>query len=263
LTVAVSDSEGEIPARAERTAVVTGGGSGIGLAVVRELAARGYSVVVADLRPPEESVLAELSTRSAVRFEAVDVVARPQVEGLFAAIAAGGRGLNCLVTCAGITAQQPSASASDDAWARVLDTHLDGTFLCCRAAYPLLAATPGAAIVTVSSVAAHLGLPGRLSYAVAKSGIEGLTRTLAVEWVADDIRVNCIAPGWARTPAVVAAFDSGVVDESRLVSRIPMRRLASAEEIAKPIAFLASDDASYISGQVLIVDGCTSIGFDT
>jgi 3-oxoacyl-[acyl-carrier protein] reductase len=251
-----------MPGRSEPTAVVTGGSSGIGLAVSLELAERGFSVVVADLRPPDDSAL-ERRSGSSISFEAVDVAARGEVHDLFAAVSARAGGLKCLVTCAGVTAQQPSVEVSDDAWSRVVQTHLYGTFLCCQAAYPLLAATTGAAIVTVSSVAAHLGIPGRLSYAAAKSGIEGLTRTLAVEWVADDIRVNCVAPGWARTPAVVAALDARIVDESRLTGRIPMGRLATAEEIAKPIAFLASDDASYVSGQVLIVDGCTSVGFDS
>jgi NAD(P)-dependent dehydrogenase (short-subunit alcohol dehydrogenase family) len=145
----------------------------------------------------------------------------------------------------------------------MLGVHLDGTFRSCRAAYPLLRQAPHPSIVTISSVVASMGLPGRLSYAVAKCGVEGLTRTLAVEWAPDGVRVNAVAPGWTRTVQFAHASKEGIVDEQRLVARIPLGRVAEPVEIAQAIAFLASTESSYISGQTLVVDGCTSIGFST
>jgi NAD(P)-dependent dehydrogenase (short-subunit alcohol dehydrogenase family) len=193
----------------------------------------------------------------------VDVTSRASVERLAAQVAAEFGRLDCLVTCAGVTGQHPSASVSEESWSRVLATHVDGTFRCCQVFHPLLASSGDASIVTVSSVVARLGLPGRLSYSTAKSAIEGMTRTLAVEWAPDHIRVNAVAPGWTRTPPVAVALDSGLVDEARLTARIPMGRLALAEEVARSIVFLATPDSSYITGQVLVVDGGTSIAIST
>jgi NAD(P)-dependent dehydrogenase (short-subunit alcohol dehydrogenase family) len=242
-----------------RIALVTGGSQGIGLAAAAALAARGYRVVAADVAP-DQGGHAGVPGLTAAH---LDVTSRASVDELARWVAATFGRLDCLVTCAGVTAQHPSASVPEESWSRVLDTHLDGTFRCCQAFYPLLAAAGGAAIVTVSSVVAGLGLPGRLSYAAAKSGIEGLTRTLAVEWAPDRIRVNAVAPGWTRTPPVERAIRSGLVNEKHLTARIPMGRLADPHEIAQVIVFLGTNDSSYVSGQVLVADGCTSIAIST
>jgi NAD(P)-dependent dehydrogenase (short-subunit alcohol dehydrogenase family) len=246
-------------------ALVTGGARGIGLATSRHLAERGYHAVLADFNEEwANSAAAELrATGLSAEPAHVDVTDRGSVDEMFARVIAESGRLDTLVTCAGITDQGDSSTMTDESWSRMLSTHLDGTFRCCRAAYETLKQSPIASIVTVSSVVAQLGLPKRLSYAVAKNGVEGLTRTLAVEWASDGIRVNSIAPGWTRTLQFDAAVISGVVDEARLVARIPMGRLALPEEIARAIGFLCSSDASYISGQVLVADGCVSIGFST
>jgi NAD(P)-dependent dehydrogenase (short-subunit alcohol dehydrogenase family) len=270
---------------ARRVAVVTGGCQGIGLAAARALQARDYDVIAADVAVAAEEGSPGVDGATGARGwpgiggssdaggspEAVaglvpihvDVTSRASVERLAARVAAEYGRLDCLVTCAGVTDQHPSVSVSEESWSKVLITHVDGTFRCCQVFHPLLASSGDAAIVTVSSVVARLGLPGRLSYATAKSAIEGLTRTLAVEWAPDHIRINAVAPGWTRTPPVAIAIDSGLVDEARLTARIPMGRLAVAEEVARSIAFLATSDSSYITGQVLIVDGGTSIAIST
>jgi 3-oxoacyl-[acyl-carrier protein] reductase len=242
-------------------ALITGGLQGIGRAAATALSARDYQVIVADVSV--RGGPAPLPGEPGLTAAHVDVTSRPSVDGLARWVASAFGRLDCLVTCAGVTGQHPSASLTEESWSRVLATHVDGTFRCCQAFYPLLAAAGEAAIVTVSSVVAGLGLPGRLSYATAKSGIEGLTRTLAVEWAPDGIRVNAIAPGWTRTRPVEEAISSGLVDEEHLIARIPMGRLARPEEIARAIAFLATGDSSYISGQVLVADGCTSIAIST
>ncbi len=246
-------------------AVITGAARGIGLAVARCLAQRGSSVVLADHDVDAASQSAQSLAAQGLSALArhVDVMSGPSVDELVRQVVDQLGGMDTLVTCAGITDQQPSAGITDEGWSRMLGTHLDGTFRCCRSAYPALSRSPAPSIVTVSSVVAKMGLPGRLSYTAAKSGIEGLTRTLAVEWAADGIRVNAIAPGWTRTDQFVAASTAGIVDEGRLVAKIPLGRVAEPEEIATAVAFLASTDASYLSGQVLVVDGCASIGFST
>ncbi len=246
---------------AEKVALITGGAQGIGMAAASALAEKGYRVVVADVTVTEPP--APLAAVPSMVAAHLDVTSRPSVDRLAAWLSSEFGRLDCLVTCAGVTGQHPSATVPEQSWSRVLTTHVDGTFRCCQALYPLLTAAGEAAIVTVSSVAASLGLPGRLSYATAKAGIEGLTRTLAVEWARDGIRVNAVAPGWTMTPPVAEAIASGVVSEDNLLAHIPMGRLAMPAEIARAIVFLATSESSYVSGQVLVVDGCASIAFST
>jgi NAD(P)-dependent dehydrogenase (short-subunit alcohol dehydrogenase family) len=137
----------------------------------------------------------------------------------------------------------------------LLAVHLDGTFRCCRAAYPALRDSETAAIVSISSVAARVGIPKRLSYSAAKAGIEGMTHVLAVEWAAAGIRVNAVAPGYTMTRRMEGTISSGLLDESQVTRLIPMRRFARPEEIANAVYWLASPEASYVTGQSLYVDG--------
>jgi NAD(P)-dependent dehydrogenase (short-subunit alcohol dehydrogenase family) len=130
-----------------------------------------------------------------------------------------------------------------------------------RAAYPLLRESPQGAIVYMSSMGARLGVAERLGYNAAKAGIEGVTRTLAVEWVPDGIRVNAVAPAWVKTPAIAGLIDSGYLDPTPVEKRTPLGRFADPREIAEVIAFLLAPASSYITGQSITVDGGMTIHF--
>ena len=163
--------------------------------------------------------------------------------------------LDALVNVAGTINPQPSEEVTDKDWSDLPAVHLDGTFKCCRAAYNELRKSETAAIVSISSVAATVGIPKRLSYSAAKAGIEGLTRVLAVEWAGANIRVNAVAPGYTMTKRMEGTIASGLLDETQVTRLIPMRRFAAPSEIADAVYFLASQRASYITGQTLYVDG--------
>ena len=244
-----------------RAAAVTGGAAGIGLATCREFLERGMAVAIVD-RDAEAARKAAEELRAAEAGGSRQVVAAPADVCDSAAVdAAIGTaveelgGLDVLVNCAGITDRAPAAEMTDASWSRMLDVHLSGTFRCCRAAFAALRDSDSAAIVNVSSVAAYLGFPLRVSYCAAKSGIEALTRSLAVEWAAHGIRVNAVAPTWVRTAILEDAVARGVLDEAQIEAITPLGGVVEPFEVAKAIAFMTSPDARMITGQSLVIDG--------
>jgi 3-oxoacyl-[acyl-carrier protein] reductase len=231
-----------------RTAVVTGAGGGIGYETARTLLAEGCHVYAVDARdegPPDGERLTRV---------VADVTSEAAVEALMARVGDEHGGLDVLVTCAGVQHAGPTAELALADWQRVLDVNLTGTFLCSRAAFPLLRARRGA-VVLVASVAAHQGMPERAPYGVSKAGILALTRVLAGEWGAHGIRVNAASPGYTRTAMVEQAIDSGRIALEPILERTALERLAEPAEIAAAIAWLASDGASFVSGTELVVDG--------
>ena len=249
-----------------RVAAVTGGAAGIGRAVCREFLARGLAVAVVDRDAEAARQAAEQLRAAAAGGASETVIAAPAdvrdtaaVDAAIAAVTGRLGGLDVLVNCAGITDRAPAAEMADASWSRMLDVHLTGTFRCCRAAFPALRDSAAAAIVNVSSVAARLGFPLRASYCAAKSGIEGLTRSLAVEWAAHGIRVNAVAPTWARTAILEDAVASGVLDEAMIDAITPLGGVVEPFEVARAIAFLASPGARMITGQSLLIDGGLTI----
>jgi NAD(P)-dependent dehydrogenase (short-subunit alcohol dehydrogenase family) len=240
-----------------RVAFVSGAARGIGMAIVETFVREGCSVVVGDVDVAEAQSVARRLDPEGTRALAVslDVTQTPSVDAAVDAAVEKFGTLDVLVNVAGTINPQPSEEVTDKDWSDLLAVHLDGTFRCCRAAYPHLARSETAAIVSISSVAATVGIPKRLSYSAAKAGIEGMTRVLAVEWADVGIRVNAVAPGYTMTKRMEGTIASGLLDETQVTRLIPMRRFAEPEEIANAVYFLASPRASYVTGQTLYADG--------
>lgn len=192
----------------------------------------------------------------------IDVSLDDSVDHAFAASLEHFGRIDVLVNNAGILSRAPAEETITAVWQRELEVNLGGTMRCSRSAFPSLIQSENAAIINLASVASTLGLPLRLAYSTTKSGIVGLTRTLAAEWGPHGIRVNAIAPGYIDTPLMRSGFDLGVLDERSILLRTPLGRLGSAEEIASVANFLISRDASFITGVLLCADGGVSISGD-
>jgi NAD(P)-dependent dehydrogenase (short-subunit alcohol dehydrogenase family) len=238
----------------ERVAVVTGAANGIGLASAAQLWHRGWRVVLADLDGAlAERHRAELDDGTDTLAVSTDVTDTAAVEAMMAAVSDRFGRLDALVNNAGRPVSGSVDSLDDAAWDAALDVNLSGTLRCSRAALPLLRRSSAPSVVNMASAAALVGMAGRAGYSAAKAGVAALTRVLAVEWAADGIRVNAVAPGYVRT----AGFDErmGAERGRELSARVPLGRLCRPEEVGSVIAFLVSDDASYVTGQLLPIDG--------
>lgn len=232
--------------------VVTGGARGIGDAIVRRVVAEGGRAVVADLLDPEDPV-------ASTRYLRCDITDRDAVNAAHASIEAEEGRLDVLVNNAGIQRVSLTDQFEPTTWEQVIAVHLFGSFNWSRLALRTMKRQRSGAIVSVASVAGLMGVPGRGPYSAAKAGLMSLTRTMAVEVAELGIRVNAVAPGMTQTLLVEQGIRDGSIDLDAMMDEIPMRRLATSDEIAKAVCFLASDDACYVTGQTLVVDGGWSV----
>jgi NAD(P)-dependent dehydrogenase (short-subunit alcohol dehydrogenase family) len=231
-----------------KAVLVTGGSSGIGAACVAAFLAEGAMVASADLRLPAEG------KHDGVLRLAGDVSDPAQAARLVAASVEALGGVDILVNSAGIGAVEPTEGLSSEAWRRTLAVNLDGSFYMAQAAIRhMLARGTGGAIVNIGSILGHVGYVEHASYTAAKGAVVNLTRSLGIEFAARGIRVNSVSPGFVRTPLVELQATDEVM--AQLVAAHPIGRIAEPEEIAKPVLFLASDEASFIVGADVLVDG--------
>ncbi|MEV4174471.1 SDR family oxidoreductase [Nonomuraea sp. NPDC049709] len=229
-------------------AVVTGGGSGIGLAAATALAGRGMKVACLDLNPPGEpfiGIKADVTDDAGVRAAVAEAAERLG-------------GIDVLVNNAGIGAQGTIEDNSDSEWHKVFDVNVLGMVRVARAALPYLRRSEHAAIVNTCSIAATAGLPQRALYSATKGAVLSLTLAMAADHIREGIRVNCVNPGTADTPWVARLLDAAddpEAERAALNARQPMGRLVSAEEVAAAIVYLASPEAGSTTGTALAVDG--------
>jgi len=240
---------------AGKVALVTGAGGGIGLATARRLASEGAQVVCADLD--------EVTGRAAAEevggtFVAVDVGSEPAVEAMFAAAVDAYGGLDVSFHNAGISPPEDASILETDleTWERVQEVNLTSVYLCCRYAIPRLRARGGGAIVNTASFVGVMGsATSQISYTASKGGVIALSRELGVEFAREGIRVNALCPGPVDTPLLRELFAEDPERAARRLVHVPMGRFARASEVAAAVAFLASDDASFITASTFLVDG--------
>jgi len=242
----------------DKVAIITGAKSGIGFAAALRLAAEGAKVVVADVRATQEEAQEIVRRGGDALSVQVDVSSELQVSALISrTVAAYGR-LDVLVNNAGVELAKKVTETSEAEWDRLMGVNLKGVFLCSKAAIPEMKRTGGGAIVNVASELGVVGGSEIAAYCASKGGVVQLTKAMAIDHAADGIRVNCVCPGPVSTPlleAIVAASSDPEEERRRIVDKTLLGRLGQPEEIANVVAFLASDESSYMTGSVVLVDG--------
>lgn len=270
MTAAAADSVFRADLLTGQVAVITGGGTGIGFGVAELLSELGAHVVLASRKPENlkagcEKIIAAGGSASAVQ---LDVRDPERVHAAMQEIGEKHGRIDLLVNNAAGNFYAPSATLSPNAWRSVVEIDLFGTFYCTQAVYPIMAQQGGGRVVSISMTLHYRGWPQMAHATAAKAGVDALTRTLAVEWAPQNIRVNAIAPGPIPTEGVKKAFtppaDSGVADvfavtndrmEKYARTAIPLGRWGSPRDIANMVAFLASPGGDWITGSIFVVDG--------
>ena len=252
----------------DRVAVITGAGSGIGLASARRLAAEGATVVVADVDGETGKLAAD---EVGGLFVQADVTSEDAVAGLYRLAAETYGGIHVAVNNAGISPPDDDSILATglDAWQRVQEVNLTSVFLCCKHVIPYMqrqaaAGQPGGSIINTASFVAVMGAAtSQISYTASKGGVLALSRELGVQFAREGIRVNALCPGPVNTPLLRELFAKDPERAARRLVHVPIGRFAEPAEIAAAIAFLASDDASFITASTFLVDGGISGAYVT
>ena len=231
--------------RAQKVALVTGGGSGIGKAIAERLGADGYQVATIDLHQSD-----------APNAYAADVTDRAQIDAALKSIHENLGPVSILVNAAGVDGFKPFLKISFEAWERVVNVNLHGVFHMIQAVLPDMIDAGWGRIVNISSSSTHSGTPYMTHYVAAKSGVNGLTKSLALEFGPNGITVNAIPPGFIDTPMLRSAEQRGNLgDIEKTIAATPVRRMGKPEDIAATCSFLVSEEAGYITGQIVGVNG--------
>lgn len=235
----------------DKVVIVTGGASGIGEASVRAFAREGAKVVIADFADHGQALADELGADKAL-FIKIDVTDSEAVQAMITKTVTKFGRLDVMFANAGIAADGPIDELEESAWQRTIDINLGGVYLCDKYAIQQFLKQGGGVIVNCGSIHSHVGKRGVTAYAAAKGGVKLLTQTLGIEYGAQGIRVNAVCPGYIDTPLLSHIPDDA---KEKLVALHPMGRLGRAEEVANAVLFLASDEASFVTGSSLMVDG--------
>ncbi len=241
-----------------KVALITGGARGQGAGEARRFVAEGASVVIADvLDDPGEALAAELGSNA--RFASLDVTDEEAWRRAVEATVTAFGSLTVLVNNAGVLLFHQLVNTPAEEFRRLIDVNLVGTFLGIKTAAPAMADSGGGSIVNISSVAGLIGLPGVSAYAASKYGVRGLTKSAAIELGDAGIRVNSVHPGSVDTPMIRPEGMEGA-DYSAFYEQLPIKRLGTVDDVTNVVLFLASDEASYVTGGEFVVDGGQSTG---
>ena len=247
----------------DRVAVITGAGSGIGLAAARRLASEGARVVCADV---DEAAGKTAADEVGGLFVRTDVTSESDVEAMYAAAVDAFGGVDVAFNNAGISPPDDDSILETglEAWRRVQEVNLTSVYLCCKAVIPLMRSRGGGSIINTASFVAVMGAAtSQVSYTASKGGVLAMSRELGVQFARERIRVNALCPGPVNTPLLQELFAADPERAARRLVHIPMGRFAEAAEIAAAVAFLASDDSSFVTASTFLVDGGISGAYVT